>query len=235
MTIASTRTHEFNIAELCRFGWMKAGLVNMHQSLSTQQLALAQDFLQLIVDSADTEGMLARQVEFEEVELESAVSTYDLSVNTLDVTATAMYIAPDQTEVELPVNPMSRDRWQSLTAKEASGVPTLYYVHRTESRLTVRFWPTPGTNQEDGTVRFQSQRLRADVAGVASTLTPDFERFWNQYLATKLGAEIARSQSLSLSKVQELESMAQLELKKCKAKGNQHVPQQFVVHHGRRR
>lgn len=233
MTIDTTRTHEFNVGQICRLAYREASLLSVYQDMTAQQSSAAVDFLSLIVHSVESEGLFARSIEFEEVTLVSGQDAYSLSVDTLDVTGKAMYVAPGQTQVELPVMPMSREQWQEIGVRETEGPPTRFYVHRTSSILELRLWLTPGDSEADGIVRLQSHRLRADVTD--TTATPDFERYWADFLVSKLGAKLSRSNGLGIDRVQELEGMAARSLAKCRGKSNEGTSQQFVLRHGRRR
>jgi hypothetical protein len=228
----STRTHEFNVGQICRLAYREASLLSVYQDMTAQQSSAAVDFLELIVHSVEAEGLFARSIEFETVTLADGDDDYNLSVNTLDVTGTAMYIPPGQTMVELPVEPMSREQWQEIGVRDVEAPPTRYYVHRTATVLELRLWPTPGASENLGTIRLQSHRLRADVSDTAAT--PDFERYWADYLVEKLAAKLARSNALGLDRVQELEGMAARALAKCRGKSNEGTPQQLVIRHGRR-
>lgn len=232
MTIADTRTHEFNVGQICRLAYREASILSVYQEMTTQQTNAAIDFLGLIVHSAEAEGLFARSIEFEEIDLVDGQDEYDLSENTLEVTGKAMYIPPGQTQIELPVFPMSREQWQELGVRDTEGPPTKYYIHRTSSVCQARLWLTPGASEDTGIIRFQSHRLRADVTDAADT--PDFERYWADYLVEKLAAKLARSNGLGLDRVQELEMNAIRALGKCRGKSNQGTMQQFVLRHGRR-
>lgn len=228
----STRSHEFNVGQICRLAYRESSLLSVYTDMTAQQASAAVDFLSLIVHSIEAEGIFARTIEFEEVVLVAGQDVYSLSASTLDVTGLAMYVLPGQTVVELPLQPMSREQWQEIGVRDTFGPPTRFYIHRTSSTLEVRLWLTPGPSEAGGLVRLQSQRLRADVTD--QNATPDFERYWADYLVEKLAAKLARSNALGLDRVQELEGMAARSLAKCRGKSNQGTPQQFVLRHGRR-
>lgn len=232
MTIMATRTHEFNVGQICRLAYREASILSVYQDMTAQQSSAATDFLELIVHSVEAEGIFARSIEFEEITLVDGQESYDLSANTLDTTGKAMYVPPDQTTIELPLQPMSREQWQEIGVRDVEGPPSRFYVHRTGALLQLKLWLTPGASEDGGIVRLQSHRLRADVTDTAAT--PDFERYWADYLVQKLAAKLARSNALPLDRVQELEGMAARSLAKCRGKSNQGTMQQFVLRHGRR-
>lgn len=231
MAIAATRSHVFNVAQICRLGWRKAGLLSIYMDMTAQQAATAIDFLALIVHSSETEGMFARDVEFETVTLVSGQSEYPLDASTIDCTGTAMYIAAGQTTVETPVQVISRERWQTLGVRTEGGIPTFYYIHRTADVAEAWIWPPPGANEAGASIRLQSHRLRADLS--PSTVTPDFEGYWADYLATRLAMELAQASARDIGVIQDLERKAGAALAKCRGKSNEGRMQQFVIRHGR--
>ena len=232
MTIATTRSHEFDVDKICKLAWRKAGLLSIYQSMNAQQAAAARELLELIVHSTETEGMFARSVIFESVTLADGTYVYPLSASTIDVTGTAMYVLPNQTAVELPVQIISRERWQTIGVRTASGPPTLAYIHRQAVPYEAWLWPTPGASEAAGTVRFQSHRLRADVT--AAGVTPDFEVYWADFLTTRLAKEIAQASGRGIDVVNDLERQSEIQLRKCRGKSNQSTMQQLVLCHGRR-
>lgn len=233
MTIAATRTHEFNVGQICRLAYREAGLLNVYQDMTTQQSSAATDFLELIIHSTETDGLFARSGETESVTLVASTDTYELSTDVLDLYGQAKYIAPGQTEVELVVNPMSREEWQAIDARIEGGPPSRYYHNRTASPSTVTLWPSPSSSEADGTVRFQIHRLRADVTSTA--VTPDFEVFWSEYFVLRLAMKLSSSSGLPLDRVQHFERQAAVALQKCRGKANQSQDQQIVIRHRRMR
>lgn len=233
MTISSSRSHEFDVGQICRLAYREAGLLNVYQDMTAQQSSAATDFLELIVHSTETEGLFARMGETESVTLAADDDTYSLTASVLDVYGIAKYVAPGQTETEIPVFPMSREEWQDIDARIAGGPPTKYYPRRTATLLEVILWPKPSSSEASGTVRFQVHRLRADVT--STTVTPDFEVFWAEYFVLRLAMKLAGSSALPLDRVQHFERQAAMALQKCRGKANQSQNQQIVVRHGRSR
>jgi hypothetical protein len=233
MTIATSRSHEFNVGQICRLAYREAGLLNVYQEMTTQQTSAATDFLELIVHSTETEGLFARSGDTESVTLATDVDSYTLSVNVLDLYGQAKYIAAGQTEVELVVIPMSREEWQAIDARITGGPPSRYYHNRTTSPSTVVLWPKPSSSESGATVRFQIHRLRADVT--STTVTPDFEVFWSEYFVLRLAMKLASSATLPEDRVARLERQSLMALQKCRGKANQSTDQQIVIRHRRMR
>ncbi len=129
---------------------------------------------------------------------------------------------------ETPVRPVSRERWQAISAHNATGRPTEYFTDRTDAAVVVYFWPTPDAGNA-GTVRLQTHRLRANTREGLATL--DFEPFWQEYFVCELGARLALAHSMNLSRVQFLKAEAQEKLERCRAQAQQRGSQQFVIGH----
>lgn len=236
MTVSTSSTNEFNVGKICRLAYMEAGLLNPNMQLSEAESSVARDFLEVITRSVDVEGMFAKVAEDAEVTLAAGVVTYSLAADVIDVSGSGMYIDPTDTNpgaAETIVKPVSRETYHEISAKTAESRPVWFFLDRSTVPLSVKIWPKPSTSEDGGILRLQIQRLRADVS--SATVTMDFERFWTDYLVLKLAAKLARSNSLNLGRVQELETMAADTLRKCKAKSHQQVNQQFVVRHGGRR
>ncbi len=93
------------------------------------------------------EGLRARAIDFKNVTLVSGTSDYVLTTDVIDVIGDAMFIDPDQVDVnhatgEVPIVAIGRDDWQLLSDKSMEGRPTMFYWHRSLSM------PSPGGRLE---------------------------------------------------------------------------------------
>lgn len=232
MTVSSSSTVEFDISKVAKLAYQMAGIVSVYSGLTTQQATHAQDLLELITKTAQTFGMMARTAQLYNLTLTASVSAYTLPQSILDVLEDGAFIDPSQNvnaaSGETPVRAISRETWQGLSAKDATGRPTLYFPDRTADALVLNIWPTPDA-QNAGTIRLQTHRLRADVIDGSATL--DFEVYWTEYFVAELGARLALSHSMSGERVSMLKREAADKLEKCRAYSNQHVDQQFVLSH----
>lgn len=236
MTVSSTATHEFTIAQLIKFGYRRAGLRNENQSITGPQEAAAKDELELIVDSLQAEGLFARSVEFEEISITSAEVTaetykFALSSTALDVIGTAMYLDATVTDTERAagetvIRSVNRDEWQRLSSKSATGRPTLCFVNRELTPIQVWVWPIP---DEAGTMRFQVHKLLADNQD--TTKTPELQRYWGDYLVWELAHKLAVNASEPLQRCQYLAAHAARKLSKAKAYAKQRPPQRAFMAH----
>lgn len=233
MTIATGRTRELDIAKICQRSHQLIGVVNESQSLSFDKQALAKDFLEMILDDLEADGLRARAVAFETLTLVAGQNFYTLNADVIDVVGQAMYIPPgtlnlDKAGGEIPLVPITREDWQLQVAKDATGRPLQYYAHRAASPVELRLWPTP-TSSDLGTLRMQVHRLAADSNDGSKTL--DLERYWVLHITYKLGALLASAYSLNPGRVGYFESIAEKHLQKCKSYSAQKAPARFVVAH----
>ncbi len=233
MTISSARSYEFNIGQIVRQGYLDAGLLNVNQVPGAAQTQAGIDHLQRISASSAVFGFIARETDFYTLTLQATVSDYSLPEYVVDVIGSAMYLDPQQaaqglSQAETQVNAILRDRWQQITSKSSTdAIPSYYFVNRAEVPVQVKIWPVPGTAQDTGTIRFQVQKLRADAR--SSVATPDFERFWVDFLVYELAARLAIANSLSSDRITALQGKADRALKEAKAFGRQHGRQQFKI------
>ncbi len=233
MTIATTRTRELDIAKICQRAHQLIGVANESQSISGDKLSLAKDFLEMILDDLEADGLRARAVAFETLALVTGQSTYTLNADVIDVVGEIMYIPPDAVDIdhaggEIPLVQISREDWQLQPAKDSTGSPLQYFANRAASPVELRLWPTP-TAQDLGTLRMQVHRLAADSSDASKTL--DVERYWVLCVTYKLGAQLASSYSLNPGRVQYFEQIADKHLEKCKSYSAQKAPARFVVNH----
>lgn len=233
MTIATGRTRELDIAKICQRAHQLIGVLNESQTLSFDKQALAKDFLEMILDDLEADGLRARAVAFETLALVAGQSAYTLNADVIDVVGQIMYIPPGTLDIdhaggEIPLIAITREDWQLQVAKDATGRPLQYYAHRAASPVELRLWPTP-TASDLGTLRMQVHRLAADSNDGSKTL--DVERYWTLHITYKLGALLASAYSLNPGRVGYFEQIAEKHLGKCKSYSAQKAPSRFVAAH----
>lgn len=197
MTVATTYARELDITRLVLRSYNLAGLMAPEQGTSgptwDRRASLAKDFLQAILDELGACGVFARSIRMETLTLTAGTFTYDLPDEDIDVLGDGAYISASETDItkassETPVLQKDRETWQRLGAKSGSSRPTIFWVNRVATPIQVVVWPIP---DEAGTIRFQSQRLSADVT--SGTATVDLQRFWTEYLVWQLAHHLAVS------------------------------------------
>jgi hypothetical protein len=232
MTVSASSTYEFNVADIVKMAYQTAGLISAYQTLNTQQSQLGMDLLDLITKSTQTMGLFAKIGTFYNLPLLAGTTSYTLPGTILDLDGDGAFIDAGQSLTaaagETPVRPISREQYQTQSAKNATGRPIEYFADRTDAAVVVSLWPTPDAGNA-GTIRFQTHRLRADTREGQATI--DFEPFWQEYFVCELAARLALAHSMNLSRVQWLKSESQEKLERCRAQSQQRGSQQFVVSH----
>jgi hypothetical protein len=222
----------FTINQIVRLAYRRTLLISDYGNPTDQQYRHARDLLQLLSLRAQTKGLLAHSIAFEEITLLTGISAYDLSTSAMDIVSTAMFIPAgvvDPANGELNVSPMTRDEWQSLSAKGAQGPPTLYYVDRSADTLAVKVWPVPSASENLARLRFQVHLFHADMD--IGSYTPDFERFWAAWLVAQLGADLAKDNGLPVERVQMLIADAQAAFQDCRNYAMPRTPPQMGLSH----
>lgn len=233
MTVSTSSTLEFNLSQIALLAYQKAGIVGPQGlGITSAQATHALQHLELIVKTSEARGLFAKSIGFTYVTLVAATSTYTLAGTVLDVIEDGAFIPVGQpltgASGETPVTYITREKWQGLSAQNATGRPTMYFPDRTGATIVVNVWPIPDSGNA-GTIRLQTHRLRADVTDGSKTL--DFEAYWQEYFVAELGAQLALSHSMNLARVQYLKLEAKEKLDICRAYSNQRGPQQFVMAH----
>jgi hypothetical protein len=207
VTISTSRTQEFTVHQIVRAAYRCAGLVTVGQEPSAARAAVGRELLQFILADLESDSLCARNVVFEDVTCVDGQQQYTLDDDVLEVVAQAAYVPvgedPDEPESQTSIQPMHREGWLSLTNKAQQGRPTLYWADRTASPITLHLHPIP---DEAGTVRLQVQRLRASM--LDGNATPDFERYFAEYLRWRLAHDLAIENSLPLDRANYLNGRA---------------------------
>lgn len=222
----------FTISQVVRMAYRQSMLISDYQQPSDAQSRHARDLLSLLSLHTQTKGLLAHAVGFTEITLVADQYIYDLPADVLDVVQTAALIPTgvvDPANGELNVSPMTRDEWQSLSAKGAQGMPTLYYVDRTGDNVAVRIWPVPSSTEAGGRIRFQTHHFRANMD--QGQYTPDFEKYWSMWLTYALAGELAVGNALPVERVQMLQAKAQALFQDCRAYGMQRTAPRMILSH----
>ncbi len=234
MTINSDRTRELNINRLIQHAAKTASLLSVYQGAPEALLSFGRDALEFILDTMEAEGLRARAVEFDTVTLVADQSAYTLDTDVIDVVGRAMYIDPDEADInhaggEISIIGVTRDQWQVNPAKDATGRPIWMYCHRTSSPPELRFWPTPTATEAGATVRLQIHRLAADSNDGAKTV--DMERYWGLYLVYAIARELAIANALNANRVSYFAQTADMYLQKCKSYSAQKTATRMVLRH----
>ena len=231
MTVSSTKTTEFDVAQIILMAYRKAGLKNTREALQTHEMVAGKWELELILDELEAHGVSARSRTFREVTLTEGTYIYTMPTWVLNVIGAGMYIQAGESDLtkasgEILVQPMTVGEWQMLSSKDSTGTPYRYMVDRTAHPVSLRYWPIP---DEAGTVRHQVHQLLGDVQD--TTATPDLQRYWTRYLVRALAFELAENNTVGPAKLASLKSERERSFVRAKAYARQRPPQVMVMGH----
>ena len=224
MTVSSTVNSELTVGEISLQAFQLAGLKSLTQSLTTAEQKLATNLLETILDELSIYGVQARMRGFVEVTMVSGTYVYSLGADDLDVIEDGAYMDATVTDTskaasETVIAQRDQETWHRISAKSATGKPTIFWVDRSATTLQVRLWPIP---DEAGTCRFMTQKHLADVD--ATTVTLDLQTYWTQYIIWELAHQSAESQSMPGSKCERLSKRASAKLRRARSFANQRTP-----------
>lgn len=233
MTVSASRIYNFNIAATLRMAFRRAGLLNEHQDLDEAKSKVGREELDVLVGFLQVDGIAARTRTFEVITLTSGTRDYTLDASTLDVEGDGAFIAAGETvdaaSGETPIQAMTIQEWQGLSAKDATGRPMRYYLDRTSDILVVKFWTTPGTAEDGASVRFVVNRLAAGNLNGSNTI--DKEPYWREYLVWAMAERLAFVYSIPGSLRMELGRKAEATLGKCRGAAAPQTPTDFTLGH----
>jgi len=234
-TEASTDTYVPAIDDIVAMSYRRAGMLNVQQSPTTTQGAVARQVLSVLVTALEAEGIAMRAVQPGYVPLVEGQNLYTLPETVIDCVGNGAYIDPTVSQVpfqassETPVIKTDRDTYQGLSSKSAQSRPTLYYFARNAPLSTLYVWPTPSASETGGQIRFQYHQLRPDVTD--GTKTMPFERYWDEYFVYALAGRLALDNSMSLDRVGYLDQMAAAKKADAKGYSKQNVTMQASIDH----
>jgi hypothetical protein len=229
MTVNATSTKEFNVGQICRLAYERAGLLDPHSKLDAARARQAREFLDLILDELPARATLSRSRTFSTVTCTPNSSNVTLPSTTLDVNGDGYYIRADDDadnpESETLVRLVDQGEWHASGAKSQTGTPTRMYLDRSGEALVLRLLPTP---TEAGYIRLKVTRLLADAGADSNTV--DLERPWIPYLVLELGAALLQSNSLGARSMQ-MAQQAAAKLQTCLGFSGEHVNKQMRFSH----
>lgn len=228
MTVSTTRSNAFSIAQLVTVAYRRAGLLEMHQGLDPTMFAIGQQELQLVCDALETRGLTSRSTELLELTVTTPTSSYPLPDYCLSVVSNAMFIptgSGNPAATEYIVRQMSQEEWQTLTDKAVTSLTSSYFHRRDVIPNTIELWPRPDVS---GTLRVQIQRLRADTNEGDKTL--DFERYWSQAIIYQLAGNLAMNASMT-DKAITFFGLSEKEIERCMGNAREQAGFQMTIQH----
>lgn len=172
--------------EIIQDALSKVGAIGPNDSPSGSQLLHAARALNRIVKGLDPEGNFLWRVVERTATTTSGTATFSPSTDVMAVDEPMNYMRSGTTS-RSPIRSMSRDDFMNLTDRTSSGVPSMFYVSKALSGLTVTLWPVPDATGD--TVTYSAVLRSQDFDTGANT--PDFDPAWTQCLVLGLAADIA--------------------------------------------
>jgi hypothetical protein len=237
VTVNASATAELSIDQIVRQAYILASMMAIEEPTSgvqwAQRSSYARMMLEAITKGLEAEGRLVRAKRFYNLTLVAGQSSYTLPPEIMDVYGDAAFIEPGQplnsASFETLVRQIDQETWQRLGVRDATGLPTLYFLNRGQAPLEVRLWLTPDAGYA-GTIRFQTYYFLANSND--GNATPDLERHWTRYLAYALAQDLAEGAGLARDKVMGLGQMADMLLQKAKGYSRQRTNNIALIMHG---
>lgn len=226
MAVSSTSAFEPTRDSLIRRSYHLAGAAEAAQDPSTDDTALAADFLNMVLLDLQADGIVPTHVARTTLALVASTATYALPSDTLDVVLDANNFAGTiipSSGSETPLFAMTRAEYVSITNKDTEATPTRVYIERL-STVSVVFWPVP---DEALTFSYQKQRFARDTDTGAVTL--DMSKRWLLALCYELAAHISLAKSMPLDRVRELRKQAEVLKARCRGSDVEKVNYQMGV------
>lgn len=231
MTVSASTTKEIDIKTLIWRAFNLAGLMGELEPADGVQWSarssMAREFLDMILDGLQAEGIFARHVDRYDVTVIAGTTSYAMPNTTLEIFGDATFIETGET-VSTVVTQIPRDRYMVISDKTAQGHPSLYYVEKGQV-ISVYLWPVPDAA---GSLSVQRQRLMSDADDLAATV--DMERHWVPYLMWELAHHLATAAGLSEARLSYLNARAKDNLEIARRRSFQSSDFQMIVAHGRR-
>jgi hypothetical protein len=213
MTVATTRGTKKTVDEMVLAAYKLAGLLDAGASTSDggvlSMLNHGRFLLGVILEQLSAIPT-ARDTDFYELTLVADTQSYTLPEEIIDVVGDGKYIEagvePDSSLGETVVKQIDRSQWQLLSGRDATGIPSMMYVHRGVEdayTITLYLWTRPS---EAGTIRLMVQRAAADTT-VGST-TIDIKTPWYAYILHELASQVCQSSNGNVARATYLAARA---------------------------
>lgn len=239
MTVSATASTYNTIDELILQGYKRAGLLPLEFEIGADtqwngKAAHGRKTLDRLVNGLATLGFIDHFTTFFVLDLVAGTPNYaiDPDDNILNFVDSGSHIPTVngteeiETTGETPVKPMSRHRWNTLSAKVAQSTPTLYYLDRSGPDLTVYLWPVPSAASK---IRFQVHRIPGGNS--LGTNNVDVQRHWDQWIVNALAYEFMSDAKLDLEERQLVRADRDAEIEKLKAYETSNEPPDVIFVH----
>lgn len=212
--------------ELTRDGFLRrvfqlAGVWPSHQTASTDNpqiaadIEMAADFLGTELDMLQAEGIVLRTVERDTVSVAASASSVTLDSDTLDVVVQPgdlLGMVYTSTSAQSRVRSITRADYLGITNKDTEGVPSMGYVEKAGTSVSVLLWPKPS---EAMTLLLARVRFIRDADTGAVTL--EVARAFQKALLYSVAAMVAEAKNQADIKVSRLQSTGEALKRRARA------------------
>lgn len=240
MAVSSTASTLNTIDEIILQGYRRAKLIPIDFDIGgdsqwNAKAAHGRLTLDRLINQLAVHGFLDHFTTFYVHDLTAGTPNYaiSLSENILNFVDSGSHIplvnAAEEIETtgETPVHPISRARWQQLSAKSAQGTPTLFYIDRNGSQLTLYVWPVPSQASK---IRFQVHRIPG--SNTVGSNNPDVLRHYDSWLVNALAYELMSDSGLPIEERLACREDRDAEWARLKAYETSNEPPDIIFSHG---
>lgn len=229
MTVAPTNSYTPTIDRIIQRAMIRSGLKSPSDDFSAvhnvDDVQNCREHLHETLMSLIADRVKLRFRQFRNLQLVVDQYEYTLDADVLDVLGDMKYMDPgeDVTKAsgEVLVKLMPISHWHTISAKDASALPTQVALYREGSAVKLRFWPIP---DQAGTVRYQAHVQPAD--SIYGQYDVDLEPYWHEYLTTQVAHKYALDNGLD-EKAMLLGTFAEKAKRSALAKSQEGTSQYF--------
>lgn len=202
MSVSATSAFELTRDQLIRRAFQLAGLIEVSQNPSADDISMAADFLAMELHALQAEGIVVTQVEQDLFALVASQPDYALPADAMDVAVgpdnVVGMIVPGGSGPGTPVMAMSRAEHLVLSNQSTEGLPTRVFIERGRVVVTLWFWMLPPTGS-NYFFRYSKIAFPRDVGTGGVTL--DLARRWQKAIAWSMAGQCALAKSMPIQRV----------------------------------
>lgn len=166
--------------------------------------SMALDFMEIELDSLQSEGVYARSVTLTDIAVSASEKKPSASADAMDIVGHAAWIySSDTGSTTTQVRQISREMYMVISNKDTEGRPSQFFVDRSADQLSIYLWPVPSAA---GTLTVQMHRHLADVDDGNSKL--DLQPYWYKWAMWALAHELATAAGNQVNRLGYLNSKA---------------------------
>lgn len=185
MTTSSTTAFDLTRDGIIRVAYQRIGIVAGGQDPDASQIAMATDFLSLILRDLENEGVILAKLERTTTTLVTGQAQYTTASDTLDIDGGNPYIT-DLNGKDLPLTIIQRAEYMRQNDKTIQAQPTMMYIEKTATSVSFFLYPTPDSSWSSVTYPRLKQMTDMDSGDVTTGLWPKYLNYITLQLAADL-------------------------------------------------